>query len=127
MKLLHLLLATFILSCAQPSGNDASLLSPEAFQSMLQKDPSVQLIDVRTPEEFSRGHLENAINLNIHDADFTQKIGQLDKKKPVMVYCAVGGRSGTAAKQLRGMGFLNVYDLKGGINEWKEAGLPLKQ
>jgi len=127
MKLLQLFLASLLFSCTQPSGNDASLLGPEAFQAMLQKEPSVQLIDVRTPEEFSRGHLDEAINLNIHDADFTQKIGQLDKKQPVMVYCAVGGRSGTAAKQLRGMGFLNVYDLKGGVNEWKAAGLPLKQ
>jgi len=127
MKLLHLLLTTLVLSCAQPAGTNVSLLDPETFQAMLQKDPSVQLIDVRTPEEFNQGYLEHAVNLNIHDADFTQKIGQLDKSQPLMVYCAVGGRSGTAVKQLKEMGFLKVYDLKGGVRDWKAAGLPLKQ
>jgi len=51
----------------------------------------------------------------------------LDKNKPVYVYCAVGGRSATAAKILSDMGFTEVYDLEGGIINWEEKNLETTQ
>ncbi len=93
---------------------------------MAQKYPAVQIIDVRTPEEFQSGYIEGAINLNIQDDRFSEQILQLDKSKPVMVYCAKGGRSARAAAQLKEAGFQEVYDLPGGMEAWLSAGKKTK-
>lgn len=100
----------------------SSVINADAFEKMLKTDKTVQLVDVRTPGEYSSGHIEGAVNYDFYASDFAQKIGKLDKKKPVMVYCAVGGRSGAAAEQLKKSGFTKVYDLDGGMDAWKDAG-----
>jgi len=102
-------------------------LSPDAYQAALQATQNVQLVDVRTPDEFRSGHLAGAVNINFYDTDFAQQMARLDKEKPLMVYCAVGGRSGKAAAQLTQMGFKNVSDLQGGFNAWKAQGKPVVQ
>jgi rhodanese-related sulfurtransferase len=102
-------------------------LAPDAYQAALQAAQNVQLVDVRTPDEFRSGHLAGAMNINFHDTDFAQQMARLDKEKPLMVYCAVGGRSGKAAAQLTQMGFKNVTDLQGGFNAWKAQGKPVEQ
>ena len=84
----------------------------------------VQLVDVRTPREFTQGHLENAINYNIFDNDFTTKTEILDKSKPVYVYCRSGARSMNAAKNLKNRGY-NVVNLNGGINGWMSKGFKI--
>ena len=99
-------------------------LAPDAFQAALQAAQNVQLVDVRTPEEYRSGYIAGAVNINFYDADFAQQIARLDKEKPLMVYCAVGGRSGKAAAKLTEMGFKNVTDLAGGMNAWKAASKP---
>jgi len=77
------------------------------------------ILDVRTPEEFAAGHLENAVNVNYYGKDFTQRISALNKEKKVIVYCAVGGRSGQALTQMDALGFTYVLNMKGGYNAWK--------
>jgi len=79
-----------------------------------------QLIDVRTPKEFSEGYLESARNIDISAGDFKEKIAALDKEKPVFLYCRSGGRSGRAAEMLKEMGFEKIYDLEGGILAWQK-------
>ena len=76
----------------------------------------LQIIDVRTPAEFSTGAIPSAINLNIRQADFRDQLQALDRSKPTVVYCQAGGRSARAAKLMRSMGFQELYDLKGGMN-----------
>ncbi|MFN0175128.1 MAG: rhodanese-like domain-containing protein [Saprospiraceae bacterium] len=127
MRLLSLFLLILGLSCGPSEANSQNKLSPDAFEAMLNKDSSVQLIDVRTPGEFQAGYISRAQNLNIQDADFAKKISQLDKNRPVLVYCAVGGRSAKAANQFSTLGFTQVYDLKGGITAWKSAGKALEK
>ena len=100
-------------------------LTPDAYQATLQATQNVQLVDVRTPDEYRSGHIDGAVNINYYDADFAQQITRLDKEKPLMVYCAVGGRSGKAAAKLTEMGFKNVTDLIGGMNAWKAASKPV--
>jgi len=102
-------------------------LNPDDFQAALQRDKNAQLIDVRTADEFKSGHLEGAVNINFHDKDFAEQLAILDKNEPVMVYCAVGGRSGKAAATLWQLGFTNVTDLAGGINAWKANSKPVVQ
>ena len=80
----------------------------------------VQLVDVRTPEEFKKGHLGQALNIDFHDKkSFQESFEQLNKEEPVYLYCRSGVRSKKAALQLIKMGFSKVYDLKGGINNWQ--------
>lgn len=97
-----------------------SLISPEELNEKL---GTIQLIDVRTPEEFQEGHLENAQNMNYYDDDFKQQLSVLDKNQKVYVYCKKGGRSASAAELMSEMGFTEIYDLEGGMDKWKDKGL----
>ncbi len=106
-----------ITSC---SANAQNALAPTAFEIKI-ATPNVQLVDVRTPQEFANGHLENAKNVSFNDPEFKQKIALLDKSKPIAVYCAIGGRSGRASKILVELGFKDISDLAGGITAWSAA------
>ena len=88
---------------------------------MLSQDRTVQLLDVRTPEEFAENHLPGAINIDWRGEGFSEKAQKLDKARPVMVYCRSGRRSAEAAKTMDGIGF-KTYNMKGGILAWTEAG-----
>ncbi len=78
------------------------------------------LVDVRTPEEYQAGHLENAININWYDPDFTAQVETLDKNKTIYLYCKLGGRSAEAAAKLDSLGY-KVVDLVGGSDAYMEA------
>ncbi len=93
------------------------VVDAKTFKSKL-TDEGVQIIDVRTPNEYAQGNIKGSINIDYFGNDFQAKLNKLDKTKPVLVYCAVGGRSGKAAKQMKKMGFMVVYDLRGGYNNW---------
>jgi rhodanese-related sulfurtransferase len=109
------------LSCSE-SNAQSKLLNPSDFEKLIQTDKTVQLVDVRTHNEVAQGRIANAKNINIADADFKAKMNQLDKSKPIVVYCGVGARSSRAAKILTEMGFKQIYDLQGGITAWTAAG-----
>jgi thioredoxin 1 len=100
-------------------------LSANDFSTKLKTLPSAPLLDVRTPGEFSKEHLPNAINIDWNGSDFDKQIATLDRSKPVLVYCLSGARSAAAAAKMRGDGFKEVYELQGGIMKWKAASLPL--
>jgi len=104
----------------QDSSSKISLITP-AELNKVNKD--ILLIDVRTPEEYASGHLENSVNIDYKADNFKELIGELDPDQEVYVYCKVGGRSGRSAKMLNSMGFKKVYDLKGGILAWEKEGL----
>ena len=70
------------------------------FQKKVNNNEKVQLIDVRSPEEFNGEHLNNAVNINWSNPDFESKIKLLNKNKPIFVYCKAGGRSIKAATKL---------------------------
>ncbi len=81
---------------------------------------AVQLVDVRTPVEYKNGHLAKAINIDYHDkSSFFASFEKLDKEKPLYIYCRSGQRSRSAAKQLLQRGFKQIFDLKGGLNNWQ--------
>lgn len=99
-------------------------LDAAAFAQLLNQQRNIQVVDVRTPAEVSNGIIKNAIVCDISAPDFNQKIKQLDKKRPVAVYCAAGGRSARAAQTLAQMGY-QVYDLSGGMGAWRASGKPV--
>ena len=109
-------------SCGQnqpKKDSDASieLISAEDLSKL---NSDILLVDVRTPQEFASGHLENAINIDFKSDHFKEEIGKLDRDKEVYVYCRSGGRSAGSAKVMQGMGFKKIYDLKGGILQWQK-------
>lgn len=111
-------------SCAKQQ-EGVSVVDSNKFEEQM-KESSSQIVDVRTPEEFSAGHITNAVNMDVTADGFEQQIESLDKEKPVMVYCKSGGRSARAASILKEKGFKNVYDLDGGIIGWEEAKKPIE-
>ena len=78
----------------------------------------VQIIDVRTPAEFNEGHIPGAVNIDIDGKEFEAKVAELDKSRPVAVYCRGGRRSKEAATYMVGCG-LEVTELAEGILSWK--------
>ncbi len=89
------------------------------FEEKIRSIKNLQLIDVRSPEEYAVEHLENAKNINWNGDDFVSNVEKLDKSKPIFVYCKVGGRSIQAANKLSELGFTEIYNLDGGIMKWK--------
>lgn len=85
----------------------------------LMADESIQLVDVRTPGETSAGHIEGAmIGMDFMTGEFEQNLSKLDTSRPVVVYCARGGRSAKAAAILKEKGFKTVYDYTDGYTGW---------
>ena len=117
--------STFALSICLSVTLFAQSVEPDAFEKALQQNPSALLIDVRTPGEFGGGHLPKAQNLDFRSADFAEKVKNLDKSKPVLVYCLSGGRSAQAAELMRKEGF-QVTELKGGYLKWTTKMKPLE-
>ena len=80
--------------------------------------PEVQLVDVRTADEYADGHIKGAVNIDVMDDDFQQQLlEKLDKERPVALYCRSGRRSKKAAQIAEQQGF-SVVELDGGILSW---------
>lgn len=82
-------------------------------------------LDAREAVEFGVSHLPGAVNIGYDRLDL-KPIKDVDKARPLIVYCTVGYRSEQAAKKLRKKGFTNVYNLYGSLYAWKLAGFPLE-
>ena len=123
VKLLFVLMISIAFiscSCKQKNTVQTDVVELISVSEVQELDSNVQLIDVRTPEEYAEGFIKNAKNINFYDDDFLSQMSSLDKNKPVYVYCKSGGRSGKSATQLKEAGFTKVYDLEGGITAWIE-------
>ncbi|MFA5941865.1 MAG: rhodanese-like domain-containing protein [Sinimarinibacterium sp.] len=96
---------------------------PEAIRLINDRDPII--LDVRTPADFKKGHLLHAQNAPLTKLDESLGTAGKDKSKPVLVYCAMGPSSVNAAERLRKLGFAEVYPLRGGLNAWLGASLPV--
>jgi rhodanese-related sulfurtransferase len=124
MKMLSILSIVFLFfSCSTSSTTLTAQtitkkVSKAEFTELMKKS-GAQLIDVRTSREFSNGFIEGAKNIDYNGDSFEKQIKKLDKNKPVLVYCAAGGRSENAAELLKEWGFKEIYDLEGGYNAWK--------
>jgi rhodanese-related sulfurtransferase len=105
----------FLVSCTQQQPQ-LQLVEKETFELLMKQE--VQLIDVRTSGEFHGGTIGDAQNIDFNAPDFKAQVSKLDKDKPVLVFCAAGGRSAGASKVLESLGFKRIYDLKGGYRGW---------
>jgi len=98
----------------------------EAYTLILKNkdNQSFMILDVRTPIEFAEGHIENAVNLDYYSETFKKTLNDLDHNKIYLIYCGVGRRGGPAADLMKELGFREVYNMAGGLTDWKKAGLP---
>lgn len=100
-------------------------ISVQDFEAKLKATPQPQLIDIRTMEEFNRGHLKKAVNIDYNNEEFEALIIQnVNKKLPVFIYDFSGGRSVLAAAFLRQMGYKTVNELAGGFAKWTASSKP---
>lgn len=91
-----------------------------------------QFIDVRTPQEYAAGHIDNAINIDLYSADFKEKVIKLKDSNfknitIYIVYCGTGIRSASACQIMEELGFKDILNMTGGITEWEAAGLPVEK
>ncbi|TXD81804.1 rhodanese-like domain-containing protein [Subsaximicrobium wynnwilliamsii] len=106
------------ISCTSNRSSEVKVVTTEEMQSLLEME-DVQLVDVRSPEEFKTGFIKGAQNIDYRSSTFEEDILKLDKNKPVILYCKEGGRSSKCAKKMAEAGFVKIYDLDGGITQWQ--------
>ena len=118
------LLAGLIFSISLSSAEVAEVTVKEAVARM-KKEPKLVVIDVRTPREFAKGHIKGAINLNMRDKDFAERLAKLDRKKTYLMHCASGGRSAASIPVWKQLKFEKVLHLTAGAKGWQKAGQTL--
>ena len=121
--LLFTAFAVFFNSCTNGQ-TESQKLNAKAFAEQLKQQSDAVVIDVRTAEEFANGHISNAVNIDWNGNSFEEQANKLNKEKPVFVYCMRGGRSSSAAVKLKDMGFKTIYELDGGMLEWRANKMP---
>ncbi|WP_375239463.1 rhodanese-like domain-containing protein [Aurantibacter sp.] len=117
-KVVGFLAVILFFSCIAKDDKTIQLVTQEEMELILKED-QVQLVDVRTLKEFNAGSILNAKNIDFLSDDFEVQIKELDKSKPVIVFCQKGGRSAKCAKKMKDLGFTKIYDLEGGYSKWK--------
>lgn len=113
-------------SCSNAQNQSFDNMTVAEFADYLKND-DIQLLDVRTPDEFSEGHISGAMNIDWYDDNFiNDAVKSLDKTRPIAIYCRSGKRSAAAAQKLTEKGY-KVTNLTGGIIAWDEAKMPVKK
>jgi rhodanese-related sulfurtransferase len=104
--------------------NTVKTIKPAEVKELLAKNEKVIILDTRAPEEFNVSHLKGARFLN-YDSYSTEDLKKLPKTEKIIVYCSVGYRSERVGEKLQKLGYQNVYNIYGGIFEWKNEGMPV--
>ena len=106
--------------------NGSSIDSKEAY-GLIKADSNIAILDVRTAKEFADGHVAGAVNIDVNQTDFAQKIDELDRSKTYIVYCRSGRRSSKAVSIMASKGFKNLYNVSDGFVGWNKNGLPFEK
>jgi rhodanese-related sulfurtransferase len=101
-------------------------LKPRAFRDSLQKTEKVLLADVREFFEYKKSRIGDAVNMP-SSCNIDQAADTLSKNYSYFLYCTSGFRSKRVARRLLDKGFIHVYSLEGGLNEWKKQGLAVNR
>jgi len=104
------------------------IIERDQLKSWLDSKKDFVLVNVLSKESFDEEHLHGSVHADVAEENFLEKIGEFtpNKNTPIVVYCHAGHTSPEAAKKLTDIGYLEVYDYKGGMEDWKEAGYPLE-
>lgn len=113
-----------VLLLAGCSSNKGAIINMNAKDfSAIAQQADVVILDVRTPGEFSQGHIKGAMNIDVEASTFDSEIGKLDKSKTYAVYCHSGRRSGISTQTMAKMGFKHLYNLENGLSDWMSQGM----
>ena len=112
-------------SCIKQKTEGVNVVDATVFEQSLTIE-NAQVVDARTASEYATGKIPNAINIDVLEDDFSTKVAQLDKTKPILVYCKSGVRSAKATAILKELGFTTIYELEGGITSWNTQGKPIE-
>ena len=119
-------LSISLLIIGAASGQDKPVLPAPEFQEQIRR-PGIQLLDVRTSQEYSAGHIHDSFLADWNNQEqFQQRVQYLDKTKPLYVYCGSGVRSHDAGKWLRANGFQRVFELQSGMMGWRKVKNPIE-
>jgi len=125
LTFLFVFLMLFNVSCSNKSGTSGfKSISPAEAAKLIETRKDLLLIDVRSPEELKEGYIDGSELVPF--MDLAQGKRGLPKDRPILLICAIGGRSYTLGKLLEQNGWPEIYNLSGGISAWKANGLPLK-
>ena len=118
------IIALFILALAATvlAAGYRDIRAAEA-RNLLATKKNAYLLDVRTPDEFRQGRLQGAVLIPINEVE--RRIGEIPRNRPIVVYCAVGSRSGLVAAFLAQKGYREVYNVTDGIVGWYRNGFPV--
>ena len=98
-----------------------------AIENFSAQKSTVVILDVRTPEEYAAGHIQNALNIDIRNESFAEEVAKLERDKTYIVHCAANVENGRTEKSLKIMtelGFSKLRNMAGGIVAWQADGLP---
>lgn len=123
MKNLLLTTAILCLSLSVKAQDNGSGLDADAFQAAMAK-PGVELIDLRPEDAYNDEHFEGAKHIDWEDGTLLDYVKEMDKDRPILLYCGSGYRSGMAKEALIKAGYTHVYDLEGGMEALEEAAKP---
>ena len=100
-------------------------ISSREAKILLEKNKSIFLLDVRTPQENSQARLPGTVLIPINEIE--HRIKEIPRNKTILVYCAVGARSKPAAEFLSHNGYKDVYNMTDGLVGWYRNGFPLQR
>ena len=130
MKKISILLTIFfcaiMFNCKAQNDDIVTKVTPEELEVLLKEQKEMKLIDVRTPEEFGAGHISRAENINFFSENFSKSLAELDKEEPLVIYCKSGRRSGKSIAIFKELGFTKIYELEGGVLNWKSKDFEVK-
>lgn len=124
-KVLSVLITLFAISTVVQS-QTVQHVDALKFRELANKGNAL-ILDVRTPGEYSRGHIKGSTLIDISNKDFVSRLNLLQKDKPILIYCLTGSRSHAAASYMARTGFKAVYNLQQGIIDWNRQGFSLEQ
>ena len=127
--LISFLALTGLVGCEDPPPDPVAVknLNAQEGYKLIEENrnnPNFVILDVRTPEEFNSGHIQNAINIDYKNPDFKENVDKLDKSKTYAVYCRSGRRAVPSSDIMADLGFEDIYQF-GGVEQWKEEGYTL--
>jgi rhodanese-related sulfurtransferase len=126
LALLVLLAATGTAIAQETETLGSTTIGADELMSRIEAETAPTILDVRTPEEFSAGHVPGAINIPYTELEERYSELELEGSDELVVYCQSGRRAAIVEAALGNLGFTNVRDLEGHIEAWKEAERPLE-
>ncbi len=115
-------LGAVVLAGCSSSSASIETVGPEAAATVIAEESAEVILDIRTPQEFSEGIIDGAVNIDFYEPTFAAELDALDKDAHYVVYCRSGNRSGQAMSTFEDLGFTNITEIDGGIVNWYNTG-----